>query len=239
MYVASAVSGMGAKDMEIQTLLKRLLLLNTIFVFLSIVVYFLTGVNPFSEGGVITFLSAFQLLAISRITYKTAQARKTEKDQSSWSGAPLIWTLVSTGFAFLAIDEVLYIHEQIDKLIHYILDIKETGLTDRIDDIIVGIYALVGIAVLFAFKNEVKTCIDRFSFFILGFALLFTMVGLDILTNRDDILLMHFDETTTDILMYWLSSAEDSMKIFAEAFFILGFYSALLKARSLKALPAA
>jgi len=186
-----------------------------------------------------TFVSAIQLLAISRITYKTSQARKTEKSQSSWRGAPLIWTLVSMGFAFLAIDEVLYVHEQIDELIHHILDMKETGLTDRIDDIIVGLYALVGIAVLFAFKNEVKTCIKDYSYFIWGFALLFMMVGLDVLTNRDDILLMYFDQATTDTLWYWLSTAEDAMKVFAEAFFILGFYSALQKARSLKVLPTA
>jgi len=203
------------------------------------VVFFLTGINPFSEGGVMTFVSAIQLLAISRITYKIAQARKTAKTQSFWLGAPLIWMLVCIGFAFLAMDEALYIHEQIDELIHHVLDMKETGLTDRIDDIIVGSYGLIGLAVLFAFKNEVKTCIKRFSFFIIGFALLFTMVGLDILTNRNDIFLMYFDETTADTLMYWLSTAEDGMKLFAEVFFIVGFYSALLKARSLRALPAA
>ena len=41
-----------------------------------------------------------------------------------------------------------------DKAIHKMLDMPETGLTDRIDDAIILIYATLGIAVLYSYKNE-------------------------------------------------------------------------------------
>ena len=59
------------------------------------------------------------------------------------------------------------------------------------------------------------------------------MVGLDVITNRKDIVLMFFEANFASILHLWLSFAEDSMKLLSEAFFILGFYSILKKLKEL------
>ena len=57
------------------------------------------------------------------------------------------------------------------------------------------------------------------------------MVALDALTNRNDILPVLFGHTKADILFVWLSHAENSLQVFAEAFFILAFYAILQKAK--------
>ena len=57
------------------------------------------------------------------------------------------------------------------------------------------------------------------------------MVPLDMLINRNDILPLIFDHDQVDILNIWITLVEDSLKVFAEAFFILGFYAILQKAK--------
>jgi hypothetical protein len=132
----------------------------------------------------------------------------------------------------LAADEIFKIHENIDFLIHRVFGIQETGLTDRIDDFLVGLYGLLGIGVLFAYRNQLKTYREAFPFFIFGFVLLFSMVAFDVVTNRNDILPLIFDHHLAATLYTYLSLAEDSLKIFAESFFILGFYVILQTTKS-------
>jgi hypothetical protein len=57
------------------------------------------------------------------------------------------------------------------------------------------------------------------------------MVGLDLLTNRNDILPVLFDHDQAAVAYTWLSYAEDWLKVFAEAFFIVAFYAILQKAK--------
>ncbi|MGH1428568.1 MAG: hypothetical protein ACRBEE_11565 [Arenicella sp.] len=184
------------------------------------------GINePFKEGGFITFFSAIQLLIVSRLSYNIYRERESSTHISFWQKPNLIWLLISMGFLFLAFDESLKIHERIDRLIHYVFNIQETGLTDRIDDLLVGLYGLIGLVVLFVYRNEMKACKAQFSLFVIGFVFLFVMVGLDVMTNRKDIVLFFFEENMAAVLHRWLSFAEDAMKLLSEAFFILGFYS--------------
>ncbi len=125
------------------------------------------------------------------------------------------------------------IHENIDHQIHYVFNLQETILTDRIDDVIIGLYGLAGIGVLIAYRDELKTYREALPFFTCGFVLLFTMVGLDLFTNRNDILPVLFDHHHNKPAVFypWLSHAEDWLKVFAEAFFILAFYAILQKAK--------
>ena len=50
-----------------------------------------------------------------------------------------------------------------------------------------------------------------------GFILFFIMVILDIVTNQNDII-------ADDRWLIWFIVAEDSIKLFAEAIFMIGFY---------------
>lgn len=201
-----------------------LLILNSLAISLAIIIYKNTGYNHFGENGFITILSAVQLLVVSMLPYKIYQARGMMGRSSFWRDPSVVWAIIASGFLFLAADEVLRIHENLDQLIHYVFGLKETNLTDRIDDLIVGMYGLVGIGVLIAYRDELKKYMRNPLFLVLGFVLMFTMVVLDTLSHKNDILAEILGGEMAASLYGWLSFAEDSSKILAEAFFITAFY---------------
>ncbi len=139
--------------MKERSVLILLLILNSLAIGLAIIIYKNTGYNHFGEKGFITILSAVQLLVVSMLSYKIYQARGMMGRSSFWRDPSVVWAIIASGFLFLAADEVLRIHENLDKLIHYVFGLKETNLTDRIDDLIVGMYGLVGIGVLIAYRD--------------------------------------------------------------------------------------
>ena len=153
---------------------------------------------------------------------------------SLWIDSSAVWAIIALGFLFLAADDLFRIHENFDNLIHYVFNMQETGLTDRIDDIIIGLYGFIGIGVLIAYRDELIIYKKNLPFFILGFVTLFIMVALDVLTNRNDILPLVFDRDKAVVLYVWLSLAEDSLKVMAEAFFILAFYAIFQKAKDMR-----
>lgn len=186
-----------------------------------------TGVNHFSEDGYITTISVIQLLAISWLALRIHLSPKKATASS-------LWLVIAFGFFFLAADELFQIHENLDVLIHQLLHLQETAVTDRIDDLLVGLYGVVGLVVLIAHPIAFGQYKQSFPYFILGFILFFTMVILDMLTNRDDILLMLLGEKWGQIGTTWLSLIEDGLKILAESFFISGFHQILRLIRDVR-----
>jgi len=208
-------------------------LCNSLAVSAAIIIYSYTGWDNFGERGFITLLSFIQLLAISWLSYKIFQVSGGTWRRSIWKESSALWGIISLGFLFLAFDEIFGIHESIDFLIHNIFNLQETNLTDRIDDIIVGLYGLAGVGILIANRNNLKTYKETLPLFVCGFFFLFVMVTLDILTNRNDILSLLFEHNQAAWLYVWLAVAEDALKVFAEAFFVLAFYSIYQKASSI------
>ena len=178
-----------------------------------------------------TIFSVFQLLVIAWLSYRILQARSVTRTRSLWRDSCAVWGIISLGFLFLAADDLFKIHENVDLLIHDVFKLQETGLTDRIDDILVGLYGLAGLVLLIAYRNELKPYRKAFPFLTGGFILLFTMLALDLLTNRNDILPVLFGHTQAASLYVWLSQAENAFQVFAEAFFIAAFYVILQKAK--------
>lgn len=201
------------------------LIWNSLAVIATVAIYEYTGVNNFKENGFITIFSVIQLLVISWLAFKIFQARRVGRVRPFLSGSSAVWIIISVGFLFLAADDFFKIHEKIDHQIHRIFNITETPLTDSIDDVLIGLYGLIGIGVLIAYRNELKAYREARPFFTCGFIFMFFMVMLDILTNRRSTLQIFFDGDLSPFLHLWLSHLEDSLKIFAEAFFILAFYS--------------
>ena len=112
---------------------------------------------------------------------------------------------------------------------------------DGIDDVIVGIFGLIGIAVLFHYRREMQKFTNALPFFVAGFAFLLFMVVLDILTNRDDILMfmtgkiliyLRGDSSGVEFLKFWLSMTEDMFKLVAEFAFLIAFLSCHRLARN-------
>jgi len=193
----------------------------------AITINLVFDVNMFGERKFATLYSALQLVAIAGIVVQVNW-------NSPLKSPAIIWKIIALGFLFLAVDELFLIHENIDFLIHRILNMEETGLTDRIDDLIVGLYGLVGLGVLYAFRSEFTPHREAIPYLVIGFVLLFLMVVFDTLTNRNDILPLIFDPQLATTLANVIRPLEDSSKIFAESFFLLGFYAILQKAQSIE-----
>jgi hypothetical protein len=178
----------------------------------------------FGEQQPVTFFSAAQLLATAWIAWKVAGIR--------WAaGASIAWLLFAAGFLFLAFDELFLIHEQVDFTAHRIFGLTETGLSDRLDDFLIGIYGLVRVAVIAFYWDELKQCIASRRFVLAGFLLLYLIVMLDTLTNRNDVLVSALGPEVTRRLAPWLDVAEESAKVLAEALFLIAGYAALIVMR--------
>jgi len=215
--------------MSTRTVFSSLLALNILVVVAAIAIYKATGEDHFDESGFVTFFSFFQLVAIAVITGKI-------KSQSLLTSSPsLIWKIISLGFVFLAADEVLKIHEHVDKGIHLLFSIEETNITDRIDDVLVGLYGLVAVGVLWFYRSEIMKYPQAFPYFVFAFLLMFTMVAFDLMTSRNDFLPYVFGRELAPSISTFLFLAEDSLKVFAEFLFIMGFYVILEKVKSERA----
>lgn len=70
-------------------------------------------------------------------------------------GARVAWSLAAGGFLFLAIDDLVQVHERLDKLINRAFgwDPKAT-LPDLLDTAIVGAYGLAGLVALYVCRRQ-------------------------------------------------------------------------------------
>ncbi len=201
----------------------------------SVIYYIYTGTDNFTQGGNISKLSFLQLLIISRLSYKILKIRKPRNVSLSLKSSSAIWGFISIGFLYLAADEYFSIHENIDYFIHYLFNMQETNLTDRIDDIIIGIYGIIGIWLLYLYREEMKRFKDAFPLLIAGFIMLFLTVGFDILTNGKDILSMFLEANVVALIYHPLELVEESFKVMAEACYLVAFYMVLDKSRRMLA----
>jgi len=168
------------------------------------------GTYLFQEKMFGTLFSSFQIAAIGFVALLNAifclsQNRKHEV---------LFWGLSIFAFIFFALDEYFLIHENIDFWIIRVCGLPENRLTDRIDDVLVLIYGLMGLYVLkksWPWLREYKGFVKYVK---VGFVLLFLMVLYD---------LARIKMTPVKEL------EEDALKLFAEAYFLIAYFSCLRK----------
>ena len=228
------------KNITIISLFISLIVFDTIAIILAIVLGIHEGrpLFHFGEHHFITWISVLQLLTISFLSYSVFQTRRRTLEHFDWRAPFIVWAIISLGFFFLAMDDLFKIHESLDHRIHEIFNLKETAFTDRFDDMLVGVYGLIGISVLYACRGEIKKYRQVFPFLIYGFVLLFIMVALDILGNRNDILMKLVRSDLVAPIHICVAVAEDSVKVFAGSFFLVGFYGALQISRRMDTKPA-
>ncbi len=167
----------------------------------------------FREDRLVTYLSAFQLLAIAVFCWMVFE-RDATATGPVWRRAGAIWALMAAGFLFLAFDETLMIHERIDFALHRLLDVRETALTDRLDDFLVLLYGVLGGALLWRSRSALVRYRSAKAMVVGGIILFALMVLLDMVTNRRDLI--------SDVeLNAWAAVAEDVAKIAAECLFLL------------------
>jgi hypothetical protein len=111
--------------------------------------------SGFGELSIATLWSVILLGMTSRVCFRIADLRLGTGTEGT-AYPRFFWRFVAFSFAFLAIDEALQVHENLDKLVHLLAGLRETALTDRIDDAIVLIYALAGAIVLIRYRRELE-----------------------------------------------------------------------------------
>lgn len=177
----------------------------------------------FNEKGFITSLSCLQLAiagVLSLIIYQTVKSSANlELNKSA-----LLWLIIGLGLLFLALDDRLEIHEQIDFFLHDLFAIEETNITDLADDLIVGLYLLIFFGCIFWQRKIIALFKSSYKWFLIGFALTIVMIVLDLMSNNDLFTSRFIDPSQDVMFREWISVIEDSAKIFAEGMFIVGIY---------------
>ncbi len=194
----------------------------------------------FGEGSLITILSVLKLIIISigcLWVYRIKSSNKFILGNIFQPGYSF-WLILSLGFLFLALDDLLGIHEKVDYLIHSVLfnwhGFKENGFSDRIDDILVLMYLFIGIYFIIKSKREVSKFYLSKGYVIIGLYLTAFMVGLDIISNRSDLLNLILPYSLAKIFTKILLIIEESFKIFASTFFLSATYKCTIIAKNLK-----
>ncbi|MBF0369454.1 MAG: hypothetical protein HQL52_08370 [Magnetococcales bacterium] len=177
----------------------------------------------FRENRLMTHLSAFHLVAVALFCWLVYErdALEGETDKPHWQRPVFIWALMALGFLFLAFDEMMMIHEEIDYLIHDLLEMRESGVSDRLDDLVVFAYTFIGLGLMYRYRKGLIPYWESAGGMVAGGVVLSILMGvMDILTNRHDIL-------THPVIYDWVSTSEDVIKIYAECLLVLAAYSCL------------
>lgn len=181
--------------------------------------------DSFGEGGLITLTSVANLLAIAGLSFLILLLnRDNQVHFFNVKGSHFFWFLSAVGFVFLALDEKLKIHENTDKLIHRIFNLQETMLTDSIDDFIILLYGVIGLIVIYFYRRDIKLFMNGKKYFALGFVLFVVTAGIDFLHNIHFVI-PGFEVNDPKYFFGWYKVAEESVKLFAEVAFALGYYS--------------
>lgn len=183
--------------------------------------------SGFDELSFATLYSVGLLGATAWVCFQLAELR-----EGAWRDgrfhARFLWRFLGWAFVFLALDEALQIHENLDKLIHIILAMDETAWTDSIDDVILLSYGLAGLAILVRCRAEVFRVPAARRYLALAFGLFLVSVVFDVLTNRKAYLdWLELEGQARDGVSAFAAIVEEGGKLFTGAALLVGFGSIL------------
>lgn len=187
----------------------------------------------FGEGTFITYFSCFQLLVVTVLSWMIFRQEKQSSELQLLKNTGF-WLIVSLGGFFLALDEALSIHEQLDKWMHSLLKVEETMVTDLADDFIVGFYLILALIYVASQWQTLKIFRSSFTYFKIGFILGGVMVVLDILSNNYLFVSMVTDDAALmRDMLNGMKILEESAKLIAEGFFLTGVYQCWRQVKSM------
>jgi|GEM_PF-694480 hypothetical protein len=192
-------------------------------------------IEYFEENEIMTLISSLQLLILAGLCWKIANYRKQVSSQrQTWKSPVNLWRMLTVGFIFLALDDYFEIHENTDRFIHWIFAIQETPITDRLDDIILLSYSVIGSYFIYHFWHEFKRYRPAFRFFIAAF-ILTAIMGIFDWYNNDKTLVQYWvtNPQHQELVYDGLQTVEESLKLIAEGVFIAAFYVCLNVARNI------
>ena len=220
---------------SVRQILFIVLFLETSAITLAIWGAMATGHSPkayFEEGGYMTILSCLQLLFGAYLAKKILAIAKNSLNPCLFKNRRF-WQIISIGLVFLAFDDAFKIHEYIDKLLHILLDFKETDISDLADDVIVGGYLLLFLVYVASQWKTIQIFQRSFIYFQVGFILTVVMIIFDAASNNTLFVSMLSDNGDRQVfLQIWFGTFEDSIKIYAEGLFLVGIYKCWQIAKS-------
>lgn len=185
--------------------------------------------RPFDEDGALTLLSFCLLLLTSMLTFRIWRLRKGA-DAFRLLDKRTIWLLMAVGFLYLAVDEKSLLHEGVDISLHKMLGITPDAFTSRLDDLLIGLYGLIGMAALWLYRAEILRFPSCLRLLVIGFAGLFLSVLSDTVSSRSDFLEAWLGQDM-GLLAYDVFEALDEIfKVASEVLFLTGFARALPEA---------
>ena len=203
---------------------------NLLLIAIAIILGLVTSGKPsrfFGEGRFTTLFSCAQLLATAYYSSRIFQVRRPRARRVGSISAAWVWAFIAAGFVFLAADEAFEIHERLDLFVHRILQIQETGWTDRLDDAIIAMYGVIGLAILWLFRDEILICKEIRRPLGVGFLCVFASVFCDAISNRDDVLSwLCGDVLRARQLRSWFDVGDGAFTLLAEGLFLAAFYLA-------------
>ncbi len=214
-----------------------LMAVGAVFCAVALVLLIAWNTGPFyyhfGDTRLVNLYSFFQLFATSLVAYSVSRARERETGRS-WRNNPAArpFFISACGFLYLGLDDLLSIHENIDKLIHVILRFKETPFSDHIDDMILVLYGLVAIFFIRDFIREFRRYRPMMTLCILGLISFFVMCCMDVVSNNVETYRWFFPGTAPDAVVHSkdvLNMVDESFQLIGESFFLSAFLVALLR----------
>ncbi len=185
------------------------------------------GLEPgkgFGEKGPVTYISTFLLIATGCLLFGVFAQRRKSLNVPFLHSPALVWAIMAVGFLYLAADEKFQFHENIDLEIHSVFGIEETPLTDRIDDVVIAVYGLIGCVVMYVYRKEVGARRGAWPYLLAGAVFYVATVTIDLLTNDSSLFPPALDA--------WISGlGEEGFKVLAEGMFLAAAYDCFLTTR--------
>lgn len=185
----------------------------------------------FASRRLVRIYSYLQLFATAFVSFLAC--RKLEKENSlPWLKNPSArpFFISAIGFLFLGFDDLVDIHESVDKLIHMVLRIKQTPLTDHMDDLILLIYGIIAIFFIKDFVREFRKYPYMMGFLICGFLAFFIMFCFDFISNNEETFSYFFKGLGYGEMRHTMdlfSMGDASFQLLGEAFFLAAYVAAL------------
>lgn len=215
---------------------RKKILLNASLVLLSVsavlLIAWTTGpfYYHFSSGRLVNIYSYFQLFATAFISFIVCRNLE-KKDSLRWHRNPSArpFFISAVGFLLLALDDLLSLHEGLDELMHLVLRIKETPLTDHLDDLLLLMYGVIAVFFIRDFIREFRKHPFMVGLIICGLLAASLMVCFDFISNNEETFSYFFNGLAYGEMRHTMDlfgMGDGSFQLLGEAFFLAAYVAA-------------
>jgi hypothetical protein len=175
-----------------------------------------------------SYIQLFTTAIVSFFVYRNLEKANPMRWWQNPSARPFFISAI--GFLFLGLDDVFSLHEGIDDLIHLVLHIEKTPLTDHLDDLILLLYVVIAIFFIKDFVREFRKYPFMIGLIICGLLASCVMMGFDFLSNNEETFAYFFKGLTYGQMRHTkdiFSMGDGSFQLLGEAFFLAAYVAAL------------